>query len=114
MCLFADWSILDQHFNSLCNTVPHNYHLTGDKVKAIPQLVQDGRKQLSKLISSSVDVKEINEKIITYLIIKLCYNDDSTDVVTLDDLVNGLIDSAEIPTPCTCVQQIQYGIYIRT
>ena len=43
----------------------------------MPLLLTDGvdLKQLNQLISlsSSVDVKKINEKIITYLIIKLCY-----------------------------------------
>ena len=114
MCLFADWGVLDEYFNSLCNKLPYNYHLTLDKVKAIPQPLQDDRKQLSKLISSSANVKEINEKIITYLIIKLSYKGGSTDLVTLHNLVDEMIDSTDIPIPYTCVQQIQYGIYVYT
>ena len=45
----------------------------------MPQLLTDGvdLKQLNQLISSSssslVGVKKINEKIIAYLIVKLCY-----------------------------------------
>ena len=41
--------------------------------------MKDGREQLSKLISSSP--AKINEKIITYLIVKLCYNDRDTSLV---------------------------------
>ena len=41
--------------------------------------MKDGGEQLSKLISSSP--AKINEKIITYLIVKLCYNDRNTSSV---------------------------------
>ena len=41
--------------------------------------MKDGGEQLSKLISSSP--AKIKEKIITYLIVKLCYNDSDTNLV---------------------------------
>ena len=41
--------------------------------------MKHGGEQLSKLISSSP--AKINEKIITYLIVKLCYNDSDTSLV---------------------------------
>ena len=41
--------------------------------------MKDGGEQLSKLISSLP--AKINEKIITYLIVKLCYNDSDTSLV---------------------------------
>ena len=41
--------------------------------------MKDGGEQLSKLISSSP--AKINEKILTYLIVKLCYNDSDTSLV---------------------------------
>ena len=41
--------------------------------------MKDGGEQLSKLISSSP--AKIKEKIITYLIVKLCYNDSDTSLV---------------------------------
>ena len=56
--------------------MPHNYH---EKLPNIPELLRDGGEQLSKLISSS-PVK-INEKIMTYLIVRLCYNDRNTGLV---------------------------------
>ena len=105
--LCAEWRVLEEHFNSLCNSLPHNYQLTIDKLMAIPQF-KDGE-QLNKMItSSSADVRKINEKILTYLIVKLCYNGSDTDSVTLTcDVMDKLINSTD-NTP-TCVQQIRHG-----
>ena len=61
---------MEGYFQSLCSALPYNYQLSIDKLKTIPQLLKDGAEQLSKLISSSsADVRMINEKIITYLIV---------------------------------------------
>ena len=110
MCFSADWRVLGEHFNSLCNTLPHNYQLTIDKLKTIPQLLKYGGEQLSKLISSSsADVRKINEKIITYLIVKLCYNGSSTSLVRLCDVMDELIDSTDTPT---FVQKLRCGMYV--
>ena len=105
--LFVEWRVLGEYFNSLCNTLPHNYQLVIDKLKTIPQLLKDGGEQLSKLISSSsADVRKINEKIITYLIVKLCYNGS---VVRLCDVMDELIDSTDTPT---FVQKLRCGMYV--
>ena len=91
-----DWRTLEEQFKSLCSVLPHNYR---ERLKSIPELLKDGE-QLSKLISSSP--AKINEKIITYLIVKLCHNDSDTSLVrcsVMDDL--------------TCTQQIRYGTYVQ-
>lgn len=101
---------MEDHFQSLCSVLPHNYQLTIDKLKTIPQLLKDGGEQLSKLISSSsADVRKINEKIITYLIVKLCYNDSDTSLVRLCDVMDESIDSTDTPTG---MQQIKYCEYM--
>ena len=100
---------MEDHFQSLCSVLPHNYQLTIDKLKSIPQLLKDGGEQLSKLISSSTDVRKINEKIITYLIVKLCYNDSDTSLVRLCNVMDESIDSTDTPTG---MQQIKYCEYM--
>ena len=110
MCLSADWRCLEEHFNSLCNNLPDNYQLTIDKLKTIPQLFKDGE-QLSKMIatSSSSAVRKINEKILTYLIVKLCCNGSSTSLVrSCDEMDESFINSTDTPT---CVEQIRCGMY---
>ena len=100
---------MKDHFQSLCSVLPHNHQLTIDKLKTIPQLLKDGGEQLSKLISSSsADVRKINEKIMTYLIVKLCYNDSDTSLVRLCDVMDESIDSTDTPTG---MQQIRYCEY---
>ena len=78
-----------------------------DKLKSIPQFLKDGGEELNKLISA--DVRKINKKIITYLIVKLCYSDSDTSVVTLCDVMDELTDSTNTPTS---VQQINDGTYV--
>ena len=75
-CLLLDWRTLEEHFKSLYSVRPHNYH---ERLKSTPELLKHGEEQLSKLISSSS--AKINKKIITYLIVKLCYNDSDTSLV---------------------------------
>ena len=92
---FVDWSIMEKHYKTLCNLLPCNYLLTFDKLKTKLQLLKDGD-QLSKLItSSSTEVRKINEKIITCLLVKLCYNGSSTNLVRLCDVMDELIDSTD-------------------
>jgi len=89
-----EWRTLEEQFKSLCSILPHNYH---ERLKSIPELLKNGGEQLCKLISS-----KINEKILTYLIVKLCYNDSDTSLVrcsVMDDL--------------TSTQQIRYGTYVQ-
>ena len=75
----------------------------------MPSLLIDEREQLIKLLSSSssVDVRRISNKIITYLIVKLCYSDSiSSTLVRLCNVMDELIDPKD---SAVCVQQIRYG-----
>ena len=105
MLLFSEWGFLDQ-FYSLGHTPPYNCQLNTDKLKAIAQLNQDGKEQISKLISSSMGVREINEKIITYVIVKLCYNGSDTDLARLCDDMKEMDDSTNT---AICTQHITCG-----
>jgi len=75
-------------------------------MESILQLLKDEGQQLSKMISSSDDVRKINEKIITYLVVKLCYSGSSTGLVSLYDIMNKLIQSTD---SANCVQPIGYS-----
>ena len=71
------------------------------------QITKDDGEQLTKLIISCTDVRKINEKIITYLIIKSCYSGSDTSLVKFCDVMDELMD----PTgTSTCVQQIRHGM----
>ena len=94
-------------FSSCCNTLPHNYQLTIDKLRNMVQIIKDDGEQLTKLIISCTDVREINEKIITYLIIKSCYSGSDTSLVRLCDLMDKVIDLTGTPT---CVKQFRPGM----
>ena len=104
--LFSEWGLLEDQFYLLCNTPPYNCQLNTDKLKAIAQLNEDGKAQISKLLSSSTDVREANEKIITYLIIKLCYNGSDTNLARLCDIMKEMNDSTNM---ATCTQHITCG-----
>ena len=104
--LFSEWGFLEDQFYSLCNTPPYNCQLKTDKLKVIAQLNQDGKVQISKLLSSSTDVRETNNKIITYLIVKLCYNGSDTDLAKLCDIMKEMNDSTNMTT---CTQHITCG-----
>ena len=74
------------------------------------EIIKVEGEQLTKLItSSSVNVRKINEIIITYLIVKSCYSGISTSLVRLCDVMDKLIDRTGTST---CVQQIRHGMYI--
>ena len=109
MCVFAEWKVLTEHLNSLCNILPYNHQLTVDKLRNMVEIIKDEGEQLSKLItSSSTDVRKINEKIITYLIVKLCYNGSSTSLVRLCDVMDELIDPTSAHS--MCIQQIRSDV----
>ena len=112
ICLSIEWRIVEGHFKSICSILPHNFQLTIDMLKTIPQLLKDGGEELSKLTSSSsADVRKINEKIITYVVVKLCYNSSDNILVRLCDVMDESIDSANIATG---IQQIRCGEYTYT
>ena len=95
---------MEKHFKTLRNLLPCNYHLTIDNLKS--KLKEEGKPFSKFTSSSSTDFRKINERIITYLIVKLCYNGSSTSLVRLCDVMDELID----PTDALgCVQQIRCG-----
>ena len=107
---YTGWRVLRDHFNSLCNSLCNNYQLTIDKLRNMMQIIKDDGEQLSKLItSSSTDVRKINQKIMTYLIVKLSYNGSSTTLVRLCDVMDELINPMG---SLICVQQIRCGMCI--
>ena len=93
---------MEEHFYSLCNALPHNYQFTIDKLKTRSLLLKGEEVALSKLISS-VDVRKINEKILTCLIVKLCYSSSGNGLVRLCEVMDELSDST------SCVQQFRHG-----
>ena len=98
--LFLEWRTLEEQLKSLCSVLLHNYH---ERLNSIPELLKDGGEQLSRLVSSSP--AKINEKIITYLIVKLCYNDSDTSSVRCS-VMDKSVD-------LTDTQQIRFGTYDR-
>ena len=80
-------------------------------MKTIQGLLKDRGENLSKLIlSSSTNVRQINKKIITYFIVKLCYNDIDTSLVRLCDVMDKSIDSTDILI--AGIQQIRFSMYM--
>ena len=112
MFLYAEWNVLTEHFSSLCNSMPNDYQLTIDKLRNMVEIIKDEGKQLSKLISSSsaTDVRNINDIIITLLIIKSCYSGSYTSLIKLYDVMDKLIDS--IGTPTSVLQEIRHGMFV--
>ena len=103
---FVDWAILDEHFSQLCNCLPDDYQSTLVKLKNAPQLSDDDHQQLGTVISSSCEAILVNEKIVTFLIVKLCYNGSSGSLVGLCDVMDNLVDSDQ---SASCVQQFTCG-----
>ena len=112
MYLYAEWRILIERFSSLCNIMPNDYQLTIDKLRNVVQIITEEREQLSKLItlSSSTDVRNINEIIITFLIIKSCYSGSDTSLVKLCDVMDKLIDPTGTST--SVLQEIRHGMFV--
>ena len=94
--LSIDWRVVEEHFNNIL------HHSNQGRLK--PGLLKDGGEQLSNLVStSSANIRNINERIITYLIVKLCYNDTDAGLVRLCDVMDESIDRH------TDMQQSGYG-----
>ena len=58
------------------------------------------------MISSSCEAILVNEKIVTFLIVKLCYNGSSAGLVGLCDVMSNLIESEELTQ---CVREALCG-----
>jgi len=79
------------------------------KLKSVPQLSNDDHQQLGTMISSSCEPKLVNEKIIAFLIVKLCYNGSSDSLMGLCDVMDNLIESNQ---SVSCIlQQVTCGEY---
>ncbi|XP_065894306.1 uncharacterized protein [Dysidea avara] len=103
----SDWTILDEHFSLLCNCLPDDYQSTLVKLKRLPQLSNDDHQPLGTMISSSCEAQLVNEKIVTFLVVKLCYNGNSGSLVGLCDVMDNLLESDQ---STGCVQQVRCAI----
>ena len=98
--------LLESVFSLLCNCLPDDYQSTLVKLKSIPQLSEDDHQQLGTMISSSCEAILVKEKIITFLIVKLCYNGSGGSLVVLCDVMSNLIESEEL---IHCVREALCG-----
>jgi len=106
---YTDWTILDEHFSLLCNCLTDDYQSTLIKLKSLPQLSNDDHQQLDSMVSSSsslYEVQLVNEKIVTFLIVKLCYNGSGSGLVGLCDVLDNLTVSKQ---SASCVHLVRYG-----
>ena len=90
----------------MCNCLPDDYQSTLVKLKSVPQLSNDDHQQLGTMISSSCEAILVNEKIVTFLIVKLCYNGSSGSLVGLCEVMDNLVESDQ---SASCVQQFRCG-----
>ena len=105
--ILSDWSLLDHYFPLLSNCLPDDYQSTLVKLKGVHQLSDDDHQQLGTMISSSsCEAVLVNEKIVTFLIVKLCYNGSSGSLVGLCDVMDNLVESDQ---SASCVQQLRSG-----
>jgi len=106
LLFIAERAVLDHFFPHLCNCLPDDYQSTVEKLKSVPQLSNDDHQQLVTMISSSHEVKLVKEKIVTFLIVQLCYNRSSGGLVGLCDVLDNLVECDEL---ASCVQQLRCG-----
>jgi len=104
--LISDWSILDEHISLWCNSLPDDYLFTLVKLKSLPQLSNDDHQQLDTMISSSCEAQLVNEKIVTFLIVKFCFNGSGDSLGRLCDVIDNLTESGQ---SATRVQQVRSG-----
>jgi len=105
----VEWSIVDTFFSPLCDCLPQNYQSTIEKLKSFPQFTGvEQQRQLNSLIPVTLtDVQEINEKILTFLVMSLCYDNSSGGITRLCDIMEQLIEFSE---SSSCVQEIRCGM----
>jgi len=99
--LSAELAILGELFPLFCNCLPNDYQSTLVKLKSVPQLSNDDHQQLGTMISSSCEAQLVNEKIITFVIVKLCFNGGGGSLEELYDVMASFIESNE---PAGCIQ----------
>ena len=83
--------MLDERFHLLWNCLPDDYQSTLVKLKCLPLLSPEDCQQLRIMLSSSCEAQLVNEKIVTFLAVKLCYNSTGDAQETCDmDMVDSL------------------------
>lgn len=106
----AEWTIVDTFFFPLCDCLPQDYQSTIEKLKSFPQFAGiEQQHQLQSLIPPTLtDISAINEKILTFLVMNLCYESNSGGITRLCDVMEKLIEFSD---STSCVQEIRCGMY---
>jgi len=105
-CSFTiECTILDDNFYLLCNCLPDNYQSTLVKLKSLPQISDEDHQQLDTIMSSN-PAQLANEKIVTFLIVKLCYNGSSDSLAKFCSVMDNLVESGEM---ADCVREVLCG-----
>jgi len=98
LLFLSDQATLNQYFHLLCNCLPDDYQSTLDKLKSISQLSNDDHQQLGTMISSSCEAQLVKERIVTFLVVKLCFNGNGDSLVGLCDVMDNLTKSGQSAT----------------
>ena len=90
--IYIEWALLDQQFHLMCNCLPDDYQSTLVKLKkCLPKLSPEDCQQLGNMLSSSCEAQLVNEKIVTFLAVQLCYNSTGDAQESCDmDMVDSL------------------------
>jgi len=93
----------------LCKLLPDDYQSTIEKLKSLPEFLGPEQQQLldSLMPTTSMDVKIINEKIITFIVVTLSYNSSSGGMTRFSDIMDQLVGSS------SCEQEIRCGMVVR-
>ena len=93
-------------FPVLCKSLPADYQSTIEKLKRLPEFVGSEQQiQLDSLMPTTLmDVKMINERIITFLVVTLSYNSNSGGMTRFSDIMDKLVGSS------SCQQEIRWGM----
>ena len=89
----------------MCESLPDDYQSTIEKLKTLPQFLgAEQHQQLNSLIPATLtDVKMINERIVTFIVITLSFSSTSGGMTRLCDIMDELIGST------SCVQEVHCG-----
>ena len=104
----VEWSIVDTFFSPLCDCLPRDYYSTIEKLKSFPQFAGvEHQQQLKSLIPATLtEINVINEKILTFLVMNLCYDANRAGITRLCDVMEQLI---EFSGSTSCIQEIRFG-----
>ena len=94
----TDWKLINTQHSVLCNGLTDDYQSTLSKLKSLPQLSNDDHYQLGTMISSSCEAQLVKERIVTFLVVKLCFNGNGDSLVGLCDVMDNLTKSGQSAT----------------